>query len=191
MAAPIITPGGPLTKDGKSLTHFVANQNVTWTKSGGTLSGVLAAAVDWTAPNQTGLWTLTGTNGGAETDIVEITVRAIIPNYWTWKTPIVAKKEVLTFKPIYGPTQTRGFGDSPAMHDWELGNDDSSFENFQEIKAFWNWHHPGLQFDMIDPVQVERRRYEVDSDYGFQYNHADSYQWSFRIREAWPFHVIA
>jgi len=188
--APILSPGGPLGKDGGTLTNFTADQNVTWTTSGGTLSNVAAQSVTWEAPNQTGVWTLTGTNGAAETDIVSITVRAIIPNYFGWKTPIHAKKDVLIFKPIYGPTQTRGFGDSSAIHDWELGNDDSEVDNFDELKAFWDWHHPGRQFDLDDPITLERRVYETDSDLDYHYLDSGGVTWAMRIKEAYPYTVV-
>lgn len=189
IAAPIINPGGPLGRDGGTLTDFTADQPVTWTTNGGTLSGVAAAAVTWEAPNQTGVWTLTATNGAAQTDIVTIIVRAIIPNYWTWKTPIHAKKDVLIFRPIYGPSQTRGFGDSSPIHDWELGNEDSEIDRFQEIRDLWDWHHPGRQFDLIDPVLEERRTYETDSDIDYHYNDSGGVTWHLRIKEAYPYVV--
>jgi len=186
---PVITPSGPLGRDGGSTTNFTADQSVTWTKSGGTLSAILPTSVTWEAPNETGTRTLTATNGAAQTDIVTITVRAIIPNYWAWKTPIHAKKEGLIFRPIYGPTQTRGFGDSSAIHDWELGNDDSEIEKFQEMYAFWNYHHFGRKFDLNDPVLEERRTYETDSDIDYHYNDSGGVTWSLRIKEAFPYVV--
>jgi hypothetical protein len=189
MAAPVITPGGPLGRDGGSSTNFTADQSVTWTTSGGTLSAVTGTSVTWKAPNETGTRTLTATNGSAQTDVVTITVRAIIPNYWTWRNPIHAKKEGLIWRPIYGPTQTRGFGDSSAIHDWELGNDDSEIEKFEEMYAFWNYHHFGRQFDLNDPVLEERRTYEIDSDIDYHYNDSGGVTWSLRIKEAYPYVV--
>lgn len=185
----MITPSGPLGRDGGSLTNFTADQPVTWTKSGGTLSNVAAQSVTWEAPNETGARTLTATNGAAQTDIVTITVRAIIPNYWTWKNPIHAKKDGLIWRPIYGPSQSRGFGDSSAIHDWELGNDDSEIDRAVEMLAFWDYHHPGRQFDLDDPVLEERRTYEIDSDIDYHYNDSGGVTWSFRIKEAFPYAV--
>lgn len=190
MSSPVIAPAGPLIKDGKSLTDFTADQNVTWTTSGGTLSNVAAQSATWMAPNESGVRTLTGTNGSAQAKIVSITVRAIIPNFWKWQTPIHAKKDVLIFKPIFGPTQTRGFGDGAPILDWELSNDDSSYADFIELKAFWDYHHPGKQFDMVDPNIPERRTYETDSDFDYSYNHADSVTWACRIKEAYPFVAV-
>jgi hypothetical protein len=190
MAFPIITPASPLVRDGKSLTNFTADQNVIWTTSGGTLLGALAASVTWQAPNKTGVWTLTGTNGTAQPTIISITVRAIIPNFWRWQNPIHAQKDVLIFKPIFGPTQSRGFGNSSPIHAWELSNDDSSYDNFIELQAFWNYHHPGRQFDLIDPNMPERRTYETDSDMDYSYNHADSVTWAMRIKESYPYTAV-
>jgi hypothetical protein len=190
MSAPIIAPTSPIGRDGKSSTIFTADQNVTWTKSGGTLSDVAARSVTWTAPNQTGVWTLTGTNGSAQATIISITVRAIIPNFWKWQNPVHATKDVLIFKPIFGPTQTRGFGDGSPILGWELSNDDSSYDNFIELKAFWDYHHPGRQFDMIDPNIPERRTYETDSDLDYSYNHADSVTWAMRIKESYPYALV-
>lgn len=115
----------------------------------------------------------------------------VIPNFWEWKTPITARKNVLKFKPYAGPSQTRTFGTSQPFHDWELGNGDSSFENFQTIKAFWNTHHPTPSFYLYDPVLDETRTYEIDSDFAETYNHQDSYSWSFRISELYPYTRIA
>lgn len=115
----------------------------------------------------------------------------VIPNYWEWKTPITAKKKVLAFEPYYGPRQTRTFGLGDPQHDWELGNNDSSYENFIEIKEFWNEHYPGVDFYLYDPPLDETRVYQIDSDMAESYNHADSFAWSFRIKESFPYTVIS
>lgn len=181
----VITPGGPLVKDGKTLTDFTSDIDVTWAASGGTLSGILARSVTWEAPNKTGVWTVSG--GG---DTVSITVRAIIPNFWNFRNPMHITKPVLIFEPIDGPAQTRGFGDGAMRHAWELSNDDSSYENYLEIREFWDYHHPHLPFDMIDPMVPERRTYKTDSDFDPTYVHGDSCQWAFRIKEAWPYAAV-
>jgi hypothetical protein len=190
MPSPIITPAGPLTRDGKTLTNFSSDQSVTWATSGGTLSNIAATSVTWEAPNKSGLWTLSGDNGPDPPTVVNITVQALLPPYWAWRQPVAAEKAALIFRPIYGPSQSRSFGDNSHIRNWELSNDDSSFENWQEIVAFHLWHFPGILFDMVDPVIPERRRYEIDSNLNFHYNHADSYAWSFRIKEAYPFALI-
>lgn len=191
MSAPILTPAGPLARDGKSLTALSADQAVTWTTNGGTLSSVTSTTATWTAPNETGTWTITATNGSAQATNVLVAVRAVIPNYWIWKTAIHAKKPILIFRPIFGPSQSRGFGDNSAVHDWELVNDDCSYEHFIEMRSFWDYHYPGKQFDLIDPVLNERRTYEADSDLDFSYNHADSFTWGARIKEAYPYALVA
>lgn len=114
-----------------------------------------------------------------------------IPNFWVWKTPITASKAVLMFTPYWGPTQSRSFGDGSPSHNWELGNDDCSHEDFNTIKTFWATHYPGIQFYLYDPQLNESRIYEIDSDFGEHYNDGDSYSWSFRIKEAYPYTRIA
>jgi len=191
MPSPIITPAGPLLREGKTLTNFLANMAVTWATTGGSLAVIDPTHANWTAPNATGVWQVSGDNGPDPETVVSITVRAILPNYWDYKNPVHAKKNVLIWRPIHGPSQSRGFGDNKPIHDWELGNDDSSYENYLEMKAFWDYHYPGKLFDMIDPVLLERRVYEIDSDFDSLYNHQDSYAWSMRIKEAYPYAVIA
>lgn len=187
MPSPIITPAGPLSRAGKDVQDFTANQAVTWSASGGTLSLITATTARWTAPNVTGAYTVTATNGVDPSTVVTITVMAVLPNYWSWKNPVIMKKDVLIFKPISGPKQTRTL--SPSAHNWELGNEDTSYERFLEMEAFWDAHHPGKKFAMIDPVKNERRTYQTDSDYNGHYNSADSFSWSGRIEEAWPYVV--
>lgn len=191
MAAPIITPGGPLAKRGKVLTSFSSNQDVTWSTDGGTLSAILATTVNWTSPNQSGNWHLEGENGSAETDEVLIVVEAVIPNYWEYQNPLEAVKKKLEFEPIAGPTQHRIFGgNSNPQHRWELGANDSSFDERNEMKAFWDWHDPGKLFLMWDPVINETRRYETDSNWSELYKPGDSFSWKFRIKEVWPYAII-
>lgn len=192
MAVPILSPAGPLNRDGGSATSIAADQPVTFTKTGGTFSSVASASVTWTAPNETAEHIVTATNGSLEADTLIITVRGLVPQIWGWKVPKHAKKNVRIFTPEYGPTQTRGFGDNPDMHEWELGAESTSYESFILMKAFWDFHHPGRQFDLVDPILNERRRYETDSDFDFHNpdNHGNKWSWACRIKEAYPFALI-
>lgn len=114
-----------------------------------------------------------------------------IPNYWEWKNPVEAKKDVRVFRPYYGPSQTRGFGNSSAIHEWELGADDSDFDDFTEMKEFWNSHYPGIPVILFDPVLIEARVYEINSDFSALYNPGgNSFSWKFRIREAYPYETV-
>jgi hypothetical protein len=115
----------------------------------------------------------------------------VIPNTWEMKTPIEAKKSVLIFRPYFGPTQTRSFGAGDPSHDWELGSSDSARDDYIEIKHFWDDHFPGIQFYLYDVELDETRVYEIISDFSGHYNTPDSYAWSFRISECYPFTVIA
>lgn len=190
MPAPVITPAGPLSKLGKILTHFTVDQNVTWSTDGGVLSGIAAQYVDWTSPNQTGNWYLNGQNGALQTTVVLIAVESVIPNYWEYRNSLEVVKEKLEFKPKTGPTQHRTFGNNLPQHRWELGADDSSYDEYLEMKAFWDWHDPGKPFLMWDPVVNETRRYETDSNWSGLYKEGDSFSWKFRIKEVWPYALV-
>jgi hypothetical protein len=187
MPAPIINPAGPLTRDGKSVTNFLSDQAVVWAATGGALSNVLAQSVTWVAPNATGLWTVSGDNGPDAPTGVLVTVRAVIPNYWSFKNPVRARKEVQVFRPKYGPTQTRGFGLGELIHDWELSNPNNEVERFKELKAFYGYHHPGKLFDLIDPVLGERRVYLFDSELEYDYTPEGMISWRVRIAEQYPY----
>ena len=188
MPVPIITPAGPLLRDGMTTTHFVSDQAVTWATTGGVLFNTVFNATDWTAPNKSGIWYVSGDNGPDAPGIVTVNVKALFPAYWQYRIPIKATKPVLAFKPTYGPTQTRTYGPGALQLDWELGNDDNSWAEFMEVRDFWAYHYPGKVFDLIDPLIPERRSYEFDSDLSYQYNPSgDSFAWSVRIREAYPY----
>lgn len=189
MPVPVITPGGPLAKLGKSATNFTSDIDVVWSANGGTLSNILARSVTWTAPNSTGNWNLFATVG-PDQDFVLIVVESVIPNYWDYQNPIEAIKKKLQFEPIAGPTQNRSFGSPASQHRWELGSDDNSREQYLEMKAFWDWHDPGKQFLMWDPQAEETRRYETDSNWSGLYKVGESYSWKFRIKEVWPYAII-
>lgn len=115
----------------------------------------------------------------------------ILPNYWTYKSPIEAKKDVLKFRPYSGPNQTRSLSGEDEYHEWEIGNDDSDHDNFLALKAFWRVHYPGVQFYLHDVQLDETRVYEIDSNLSEHYNHQDSYSWKMRISEAFPYTVIS
>ncbi len=187
MSVPIITPAGPLARDGKSLTDFTSDQAVTWATTGGTLSLVLAQSVRWEAPNKQGVWQVSGDNGPDAPGVVLITVKAILPNYYDYKIPVHGKKDVLAFRPLIGPTQTRGFGGSPVIRDWEIASDDLDYDKFWEFFAFWDYHYPGRQFDHINPNHTERRTYEFDSNLDWQENDSNGYTFSVRMKEVYPY----
>lgn len=115
---------------------------------------------------------------------------ALIPNYWQLKTPIKAHKDVLIWRPYAGPTQTRTFGSGAAQHEYELGNDDSEIDQFEELREFWDDHYPGVSFELNDPVTQETRAYEFDSDLSFNYNENGGVAWKVLIKEIFPYVVI-
>lgn len=191
MAAPIINPAGALALAGKVDQLFTADQVIAlWEALGASFAVQTPSSIDWKSPNFTGLYTVRAKNGADEwSAATNINLRGIIPNYWARKTPITAKKEVQIFRPKYGPSQSRGVGLGELIHEWELGNEDSIEERFIELKAFYDYHHPGIQFDMVDPFLQERRTYVVDSDIAYNYNDRGGVSWSFRIKEEYPYVV--
>lgn len=113
----------------------------------------------------------------------------VLPQLWTWKAPITIDKDVLVFKPYYGPSQTRSFGPGDSFHSWEIGDDDADELSYNTMLQFWENHYPGVEFFMYDPQLDETRTYEIDSGFGAMYNHSVSYSWKFRIKESYPYTV--
>jgi hypothetical protein len=200
MAAPILAPAGPLVVDGLILPvvfgdDFAPREQIVtadqpvgeWFATGGEVTILSATQVRWIVPNRTGNWNLTAMNG-AEVGILQTLVRGIVPNYWALKTPVEAKKDVQVFKPKRGPKQFRSFDEM--MLGWDLKNDDSDLERGLEMRSFWNWHHPGKEFDLFDVVTWERRRYQIDSNMSYFYETTGGMSWGFRIEEAYPYVVI-
>lgn len=114
-----------------------------------------------------------------------------IPNTWDYKRPITAHKDVLVFQPYFGPRQTRTFGDGSEQHSWEIGNDDTDRTDFIAMKTFWNTHFPGVPVYLYDPQLDEHRTYEIDSDMNISYAAGESYAWSYKIREVYPYTAVA
>lgn len=110
-----------------------------------------------------------------------------IPNTWDYKRPITAHKSVLVFNPYFGPRQTRTFGNGNPEHAWEIGNDDTDRTDFIAQKTFWNSHFPGIPVYLYDPQIDEYRTYEIDSDFNYSYSPGDSYSWSYKIKEVYPY----
>lgn len=186
MAAPVITPGGPLALQGKVTQIFEADQPVTWTTSGGTLEDVLAAEVTWRSPNVAGVYTLTATNGALEEDEVVITLVSVLPNYWDWRSPAKIKKGKLIWEPENGPDQTRLYRPKRQFYDFTCN--DKSFEMAEELVAFWDAHDPNLKFLIIDPAMQRTSYYKTDSDIEVIANPGgESWDLSFSVKEAWPY----
>lgn len=115
---------------------------------------------------------------------------ALIPNYWEFKTPIKAHKDVLVWRPYAGPTQTRTFGAGAVQHEYELGNSDDEEDQFFEIKTFWIDRYPGVSFELYDPISDETRSFEFDSDLSFHYNENGGVAWKVLIKEVYPYAII-
>jgi hypothetical protein len=181
MAIPVITPGGPLAKRGGEVQAFTATGTVvSWSASGGTLSGTGPAGANWTAPNVSGTYTVTATNGDGP-DQVTIVVIAILPYNPSWGFETESGKKVLLFEPDRGPRQTRSKGD------------DGSFpfirENAQRVeglamKAFHAAHYPGKQFYVTDPGEAVESLWLMDSNFKFKWHRTNLCSYSFMMKKA-------
>jgi hypothetical protein len=161
MPAPVITPSGPLTKRGKDVQHFSANQSVTWTKSGGTFSGTTGTAVDWTAPNISGSYTVTATNGSSDSTTVTITVTAVVPFGPDRDFEPVDGKKVLLFEAEDGSRQTTVKGRKDTF---PFIRNTAKKSEHDEMKQFWNDNYPGKQVYFTVPGDSEALWW-IDSDF--------------------------
>lgn len=191
MPAPVVAPAGPLAKDGRSVTVFNANVASNWTATGGTFTGAVNGTViaTWTAPNVSGTYKVRATNpvDNMFTEIT-VTVMAIVPNTWEFKSPGQETKDVLIFKPQAGPTQTRSLSDWYST--WDIGAEDASYDEFQEMRAFIKAHYPGKIVALDDPVVRERRFFKFTAPFNKAYNPGDGFAWNSKIEEQWPYTVV-
>jgi hypothetical protein len=181
MAAPVITPGGPLADHGKDVENFSADQNVTWTKSGGTFAHSTVNSVDWTAPNVTGTYTVTGTNGTAESDTVTITVQAEIFAVPSRDYEPVNDRKMLVFEPDSGPPQTRSKGDKSQFP--FVKNNATRAEGL-EMKALWEAHYDvGKRVYFTDPYEGVQSSYLFWSEFKLKWHAANLCSYSFVLKK--------
>lgn len=146
---------------GKVLQHFTTDQDVTWTKSGGTFSGTAARAVDWTAPNNGGTYSVTATNGSAQATTVTITVTGVVPFVPDWPLEPVAGKKVLLYEADDGSRQTRT---KSRKDSFPFIRNTAKKSEHDEMKQFWEDHYPGKQVYFTVPGQSEALWW-LDSDF--------------------------
>lgn len=181
MSAPVITPAGPLAKHGKDVQHFTSDQDVTWTKSGGTFSGTAARAVDWTAPNVTGTYTVTATNGSAQATTVTITVIAEIFAVPSRGYEPVNDRKMLTFEPDSGPPQVRSKGDKSQFP--FVKNNAKAAEGL-EMLAIWEAHYAtGKKVYFTDPYLNAESTWLFWSEFKIKWDAANLCSYSFVLRK--------
>lgn len=182
MSAPVITPAGPLALHGKVLQHFAADQSVTWTKTGGTFSGTTSTAVDWTAPNVSGSYTLRATNGSSQFTEVTIVVIGVVPQGPSWDFKISNKKKVLLFESDDGSRQTRT--KRGKKRTFEVTTNLRQRANWAELVAFWDAHYPGKQVYINNPGANEEMLGWLNSDLDEQWHLTNLVSWAFVFQEA-------
>lgn len=181
MAVPVITPGGPLADHGKDVENFSADQNVTWTKTGGTFSNTTANSVDWTAPNVTGTYTVTGTNGSAEADSVTITVQAEIFAVPSRDYEPINDKKMLVFEPDDGPVQTRSKGDKSTF---PFVKNNAKKAEALEMKALWDAHYDaGKPVYFTDPYEGVQSTWLFWSEFKIKWHANNLASYSFVLRK--------
>lgn len=179
MSAPVITPAGPLALHGKAAQHLTSDQDVTWTKSGGTFSGTAARAVDWTAPNKTGSYTVTATNGSAQATTVTITVTGVVPFYPDWDFEPVQGKKVLLFESDNGSRQTRTKGSKSTF---PFVRNTAKKSEHDEMKQFWDDHYPGKKVYFTVPGESEVLWW-IDSDFKRKGRRTNLWGYAFDLRK--------
>ena len=148
---------------GKQTQGFTATNGVTnWTASDGTLSDADADSVTWEAPNKSGTFTVTATNGSGA-DIVTITVIAIVAYDPNWDLEGEDNKKVLVFEPDEGDRQTNTKADNNKFDFIARSRKDNEFV---EMRTFWNDNYPGAKVYFTEKGMAEAL-YVIDS--GFKY----------------------
>ncbi len=181
MAAPVITPAGPLAKKGKETQNFSANQSVTWSASGGSFTNVTATTATWHAPNDGGNYTVTGTNGSAEATHVTVTVTGVVPAVPSWGFEVENKKKVLLFEADDGTRETRTKG--PRKRTFTFTTRLRPKAEFLELETFWDAHYPGKQVYFTHPGTSVEVLYWIDSPLKEQWTITGFLSYSFVLQQ--------
>lgn len=191
MPAPNLTPSSAALR-GKEIEHFTSDVTATWVSTAGSLFTDAAATVPYVpgvsrsdiylkAQNVTGTYTLTATNGGSPT-VAAVAVEGEMPRLWEFRRPVTIKKRVRVFEPKDGPRQSRT--DQGKKETWELGNNDSFYEDYLEVEAFWDAHYPGKTFVLYDTTLEREITCYFDSDLKREANSDLAVAWSVVVKEA-------
>lgn len=162
------------------MQHFSADQNVTWTKTGGTFSGTTATEVDWTAPNVGGTYTIRATNGAAEFTEVTVTVTGVVPTVPSWGFEVENQKKVLLFEPDDGDRQTVTKG--PNRPSFSFTTQPRPRVEFFELLDFWDAHYPGKKVYFTHPGTLVEDLWWIDSDLKEQWQRHNLVQFSFVLK---------
>jgi hypothetical protein len=179
MAAPIVTPAGPLARHGKDVQHFTSDQDVTWTKSGGTFANTAARSIDWTAPNISSTYTVTATNGSAQSTIVTISVSFIVPYPPDYDIDAEDDKKVLVFEPDAGDPQTRTKGPKDI---YNFVRNTAPKAEYDEVRQWWKANYPGRNGYFTEPFDTGERRVQIWSAFKRRGQRRNLWGYSFVLR---------
>jgi hypothetical protein len=147
MASPVVNPNSASLR-GKQTQVFTANQSVNWSVTGGTLSAASGASTTYTAPNRTGTYVLSASNGVDPATQVTITVIGIFPLPLRWDYDEEREKKVLIWMPQDGPWQSNVKRGTKSKIDLK-GKRPSN--QFSELDQFWDAHHGRANFILKHP----------------------------------------
>lgn len=171
-----------MTKRGLESEAFTATNGVDgWSASGGTLSNQSSSGATWTAPNVSGTYTVTATNGSGS-DVVTITVAAVVPFVPSKGFEIETKKKVLLFEPDVGDRQTRTKGTKKKT--WQFTTANRKKSEFLALETFWNDNYPGKKVYFTHPYTGVESLYWIDSNLKEQWAFLNLVSYSFVLTEA-------
>lgn len=186
---PVISTTSSLTIDGGTSVHITSDSDITtWHTDYGTLSNSALRSVDWLANNETRTAQVWGVGTSGTSNTLVFIVTGLLPNYWAWKTPVTAERDMLIFRPQAGPSQSRTLSGRYMVY--QLGNDQLPEDEFYLLLNFHTFHHNGLkQFWLDDPTLQRKVLFESDSKLQFSPITAGFFSFNWQIREAWPYTV--
>ncbi|MBD0372784.1 MAG: hypothetical protein ICV60_18210 [Pyrinomonadaceae bacterium] len=128
----------------------------------GTLSAASGASTTYTAPNRTGTYVLTATNGVDPPTYVTITVTGVFPYPPSWEYEGEADKNVLIWTPQVGPWQ--GNIKRGSKRKVDLVANLRPREEYEEVFQFWDEHygredlilpHPDLDLELTGRIDAK------------------------------------
>jgi hypothetical protein len=147
---------------GKQTQVFTANQSVNWSVTGGTLSTASGASTTYTAPNRTGTYVLSASNGVDAPTQVTITVTGVFPYPPSWEYGGKVDKKVLIWEPQDGPWQSNVKRGKKRQID--LTANRRPKDEYEEVEQFWDDHHGRANFILPHPDLDIELSVRIDSE---------------------------
>lgn len=142
MAAPVLSPAGPLTKRGKQVQAFANTGGAvtSWTTTGGTLSGTSGASATWTAPNISGTYKVRGTNSDGFSEVT-ITVTSVAVAAPSWKYEGDYDRKFLSWTPDSGEADRQEQVKGPYTYTLQMTANSRQKAEFLEFLAHHENHY--------------------------------------------------